>query len=383
MPPRHCCCVGCRIGDDNFNRANSSDPGTKWRILSGTGSIASNRIVVNGQVATTYCHPSAYPLGSYVAEMLLVGISDASVSAWEVWIGDPTTPSYKIDVSHNSGTNQATLTVRDGAGVLIHAETYYGVTTNQTLKICYAPGLMISAFFGGFIPHIDECDATTNARCYVIAGGGDVGGFSLVAGTFDDWIYDVHYIENQTCASCSCFCWKSKLDYSCLPKTLTLTFESVGAIASTFPDIVLYQSFGSPSTVWPNKEEHWNSNVYSCGMPVGAQFAFRFECGRPVNSMALTPLSKDYNTTLGGNITWSWTSGTLPTNSARTAILDSSTCNPLSIQFPEIKINSAFPGSGCSFATYPSGGYQPYCGPLSGTCFASPPDLRFIPRIVV
>jgi hypothetical protein len=390
MAPRRCCCnIRCAIGDDDFDRADSADPGPKWRILSGEASIASNRIVVDGVVATTFCHPLAYPLGSYIAEMLLVGMSDGSVSFWEVYIGDPSSPSYRVEVSHNSGTNEATLKLYAGA-TLIHSETYSGVTTNQTLRVCYAPGMMVSAFLGGFIPHIDHCDGSVGATCFAATGGVDVGGFAFKAGTFDNWTYDVHYIENQNCEACSCFCWRTYLDedgvlqkdYSCFPAAVTLTFESVGADAATIDDIVLYQSFGSPVTPWPNKQEGWNSDVVNCGLPIGAEFAFRFECDNPITGMLLTPLSKDYDTTLGGQIVWSWVSGAAPTNSARNAT-DASTCDPLSIVFPEIKINSAFPGPGCDFGDFPSGGHQPYCGSLKDTCFASEPDIRFIPRIIV
>jgi hypothetical protein len=382
MAPRRCCCnISCELGADDFNRADSEDPGIGWRIVSGTGEIVSNRIVVDGVVATTICHPPAYPLGSYVAEMMLIGISDASVSFWEVWIGDPSDPSYRVEVSHNSGTNQATLSLYAGA-VLIHAETYSGVTANERLRVCYVPGMMVTATLDGRNPFIDNCDVSIGARCFAITGGPDVGGFAFREGTFDDWSYVVHFIENQTCPLCSCFCWANKDDYACLPATLTLTFESVGADFAEFDDIVLYQSFGSPATPWPNKTGGWNSEVYSCGEPVFEEFAFRFECGNPVTGMSLTPLTKDFDTELGNQSVWEWTEGTLPTNSGRNATLDS-TCDPLSIVFPEIKLRSAFPSPGCDFNDFPFGGNQPRCGSRKDECFDYVPDMRFIPRIII
>ena len=385
MGPRRCCCnAPCRIGEDDFNRADSTDPGIKWHIISGEWAINSNQLVATtpGQLATTICHPPPYLKGSYVARVDLIGMSDGSVSEWEVWIGDPDGPDYSVTVSHNSGASTATLSLFDRVG-LIHAETYSGVSTDQELQICWAPGMMVSAFLGGFEPHIDDCTGVTGDDCYPLVGTDGIGGWSFVRGRFDNWIYDVHYIENQNCEACSCFCWRSSADYSCFPDSLTLTFESVGSITSTFPDITLFQSFGSPAFPWPNKTEGWNSNVYNCGSPVGAEFAFRFLCARPFGGISLTPLTKDYDTAGGGQIVWSWTSGGSPSSSARFANFDASTCDPLSIVFPEIQINSAFPGPGCDFGEFPSGGYQPYCGSRSGDCFATPPDIRFIPRIVV
>lgn len=377
MPPRKCCCLSCILGDDDFNRADSADPGPKWKIVSGEWEILSNTLKGTGQLATTICHPSVYTKGSYIAEMTLVGMSDGTTSFWEVWIGDPAAPPFRVEVSHNSGTNVAVLSLFDTVG-LIHAETYSGVSTNEVLTICWAPTLMLSAFLGGRIPHIDHCVATAGANCYTV-GGDSVGGFSFAEGRFDDWTYNVHYIDNQNCEPCSCFCWKSIDDYLCLPATVTLTFESVGADAATMPDMTLTQSFGTPATPWPDKQGEWNSAVYNCGSPVGAEFAFRFECGQPIDQMSLTPLSASYGVELGGQVVWSWLTGDLPTNSARLAIVGSTTCSPLSIVFPEIKINSADPGPACGM----SGGFEPYCGSRTGECFATEPDIRFIPRIIV
>lgn len=385
MAPKRCCCLPCEIGTDDFNRANANPPSGSWHEISGEFEILGNTLntITPGVLATTICHPAAYTKGSYVAEVTLIGMSDGSVSTWEVWVGDPAAPPYKVRVTHNSGTNQATLSLFNTVG-LVHAETYSGVTTNQTLTICWAPGMMVSAFLGGFIPHIDDCTAATGSDCYTV-GGVDVGGYSFAEGRFDDWTYEVHYIENQRCEACSCFCWQSKLDYSCLPATLTLTFESVGADAATIPDMTLTQSFGSPSVPWPNKLEGWNSGVYNCGSPVGAEFTFRFLCDRDIGQMGLIPLNRDYSSDAGldPQIVWTWLTGTLPSNSARQADASASTCDPLSIVFPEIRINSAFPGSGCDIGLFPLGGYQPYCGSLSGNCYASAPDIRFIPRIIV
>lgn len=383
MPPRRCCCIACEIGDDDFNRANANPPSGSWHEISGEFEILGNTLntITPGVLATTICHPSAYALGSYVADMTLIGMSDGSVATWEVWVGDPAAPAYKVRVTHNSGTSQATLSLFDAVG-LVHAETYSGVTTNQTLKICWAPGMMISAFLGGQNPHIDDCTAAAGAACYTVDMV-SVGGFSFADGRFDDWTYQVHYIENQNCEACSCFCWQSKDDYSCFPETLTLTFESVGADAATFPDITLTQSFNDPSVPWPNKTEGWNSGIYNCGSPVGAEFTFRFLCGRPVSAMSLIPLDNLWGNPPGGQIVWSWVSGTDPFTSERHAITGNSTCDPLSIEFPQIKINSAFPGSDCSIDDFPDGASQPYCSSLSGNCYATEPDIRFIPRIVV
>lgn len=388
MPPRRCCCaISCELGSDSFDRANANPPSGSWHVVSGEFEILGNTLntVTPGVLATTTCHPAAYAIGSYVAEVTLIGMSDGSVSLWKVYIGDPASPPFRVEVSHNSGTNVAVLSLFNTVG-LIHAETYSGVTTNAVLRICWAPDMMASAFLGGRIPHIDHCISVIGSNCYT-SGMTNVGGFSFGDGRFDNWKYDVHFIENANCEACSCFCYRTYLDgegvlvkdYSCIPATVTLTFESVGADAATMPDMTLTQSFGTPATPWPDKQGEWNSGIYNCGSPVGAEFAFRFECGRPIDQMSLTPLSASYGVELGGQVVWSWLTGASPTNSGRSGIIASSTCSPLSIVFPEIKINSADPGPICGM----DGGFQPYCSNLNETCFATEPDIRFIPRIIV
>jgi hypothetical protein len=381
-----CCCGDCLLGEDDFNRPDANPPTGRWHVVSGEWEIENEELncVEEGILATTICHPSNYPNGSFVATVKLIGMSNGSVSAWEVGVGKPDSPKYVVEVLHNPMTLQATLKLWSGnKGSVLHEETYFGVNSNATLTVCYAPGLAIDVEIGR-IPAIEWCDDNNGEPCYVI-GGVAVGNFSFRVGRFDDWRYEAHWLDDPTCPKCPCFCEKSREDFGCYPDVLYLSFISVGADSATLSTIPLYQSFLNPlSYLWPEKVT-WYSEVQGCGSPVGAQWTAKFTCGQEdLGALAFGTADYNFEEPSSAQIVFVWVGvdSAIAAWTPRNAIKEDSTCDPIELTFPEVKVNSAFPSPICFDPPCDTTGcYTPYCTDRNNECFISEPDIRFIPKI--
>lgn len=386
MPTRKCCCLGCELGSDDFNRANSNPPTGNWHVVSGEWEILNNELncITTGVLATTICHPTVYDNGSYISTMKLVGMTSGAITEWEVGVGDPSSPDYVVEVIHNFATSQATLKLWSGNKSSVrHERTYDGVSEDATLTICYAPGLAIDVEIG-FIPPLEFCDNHIGERCYTLSGT-NVGGFSFRKGRFDDWDYVVHWLDNKACPKCPCFCEKSNTDYSCFPEILYLSFVSVGPLGAVLNQVPLYQSFLDPTSyLWPEKV-NWYSETQNCGSPVNAQWTARFSCGQQdLGSLAFGTGDHNFEDTSDSQIVFSWVDSSPPHSAfePKNAIKASSTCDPLSLVFPDVSINSAFPSPICNDPPCDVDGcHTPYCTDLNDQCYGSIPSIIFSPRI--
>jgi len=89
---------GCILGSDNFNRANSAvnEIGPKWEALAGEWRIHNNRLVCDdpGVLATTICHPLAYPLGAWWVNVKLTNLG--TVGLYKIRAGHPTQSVYEV-----------------------------------------------------------------------------------------------------------------------------------------------------------------------------------------------------------------------------------------------------------------------------------------------
>jgi hypothetical protein len=240
---------------------------------------------------------------------------------------------------------------------------------------------MLSVQIGTNIPIIDICDGNEGDNCYTHETQ-KIGGFSFAEGRFDNWTYEVHWLDNADCDLCSCFCVKDHAtgDFACYPKEMVLTFVSVGAVEATLPDVTLYQQYPA-ETDYPEKY-YWYSEVQDCGSPVYAKWAVRFECpGVPEagqsNLGSLSLLDDTFTPGGATQVAFSWDDG--EAGAGRDAIEEDSTCSPLEIVFPEWRVNCAFPSPTCSD---PDEMESPYCSNLAGQCYAECPDIRFQPVLV-
>lgn len=384
MPTRRCCCTSCRLGADNFNRADENPVSGAWHEISGDWEVKDNELnsVSDGVLATTICHPGIYTNGSYVMRVRLIGMADGSKSSWEVSAGDPDSPNYVVEVTHSFASKQATLSLYSGnKTTLIHEETYSGVTNDREMTLCYSPGLTIDVSIESN-PQIEFCSDVTGDTCYD-SGGTDVGGFAFRKGKFDDWIYELHWLDLEKCEKCTCFCEKSREDFKCYPDVLYLSFDNtVGG--ATLPSIPLYQGFlNSASYLWPEKVA-WYSAVQNCGGPVGAQWTARFLCGQEdLGSLAFGTADYVFESLSVSQIAFGWADNG---NSfeKRDAIKAASTCEPILLTFPSIAANCASPSPSCT-----GGGVDcdaascstPYCTSLNTECYDDCPDIQFTPKV--
>jgi hypothetical protein len=502
MPTRRCCCGNCRIGEDDFDRANANAPTGNWHVISGEWEILDNELncITPGVLATTICHPPQYDKGSYIARFDLIGMSDGSVDHWEIGVGDPNSPNYVVEILHTFATSTAVLKLWSGnKSSLIHEETYSGVNSDAPGYICYAPGIAIDVSIGR-IPELEFCDSTTSSDCFEsgdtdtiitqsgslvtgasitgqatgttlygivlrnedgeqdsaillfsssatrasydissstfnptatglvasftstnsVLGGGtyslvernssgisgsvsvtgftqgyefeitktainDVGGFSFRDGRFDNWTYDLHWLDLKRCEKCPCFCEKSNTDYSCYPTELTLSFISVGTTPAILGSITLIQSFLSPITPWTEKVA-WYSEVQNCGSPVGASYTVRFLCGQDnLGTLTFGTVDYEFENPDIAQIVFGWDDGLpLPDVGPRFAIKPSSTCSPLYLVFPRLVVNAAFPSPICFDPPCDTDGcYTPYCTNLNDQCYEAAPDIAFTPVLTI
>lgn len=378
----NCCCDTCPLGADDFNRADANPVTGSWHEISGDWEIKSNKLncLTAGVLATTICHASKYTNGSYVMRVTLAGITDGTVDEWEMSCGNPSSPNYVVEVLLNTMTNQATLKLYSGnKATLLKEQTYDGVTSDRDITICYAPGLTIDVSIG--IPDLEFCSDATGAACYDV-GGTNVGGFAFRKGRFDDWVYDLHWLDLEICEKCTCFCEKSRDDFKCYPPVLYLSFENTagGAVQGTIP---LYQAFANVSSYpWPEKVA-WYSEVQNCGSPVNAQWTARFLCGQDnLGSLSFGTSDYVFESLSFSQIAFSWNdSGN--SFEKRDAIKGSSTCDPILLTFPSLRVNCATPSPICTVAPcdFPNECSTPYCTDLNDQCYEDCPDIQFTPKV--
>lgn len=379
MPTKRCCCGNCRLGEDDFNRPDEDPVTGAWHEISGNWEVKDNELTGSGVLATTVCHAPTM-LGSFISTMDLIGFTDGADASWEVGLGDPSNPDYIIEVTYDDTEESVTLKVWNGTKTTeLASETYFGSgSSNETLKICYAPSLALAVEIDGRIPALELCDDGSSGPCFEDSGI-DVGGFSFRDGTFDNWVYDLHWIDLKICERCPCFCQKSNTDFSCYPENLTLSFVSVGDTSATLPSVTLKQSLNTPATPWPVKDT-WYSTVQNCGSPVSAKWTAKFSCAQ--EQMGELSFGDEFHvfTVTNAQFVIDWVTGT--PKGLRLAD-SSSTCDPLVLEFPEIKIKSAFPSPICDVELYPMGASTPLCTDKKTECYEEEPDIRFIPKITV
>lgn len=391
MPTKRCCCgtVNCQLGFDNFNRADSATPGPKWHVLSGTGAIVDNHIEVSGagaKVATTICHPSAYVLGSLIATFKLVDVR--SIGLFEVGVGDPQNSNWRVQfVPSGMDTFGAKITVRVfGSAGWEESEVPWPTsvlgTSADTIdaQVCYEPkGLLRGGI--GIIPRVDTCIELGGweAACYSLGGGVTVGNFFFTAGNFDDFAFETTILDNFNCPVCGCFCFKREgttKDWNCYPSVICLTLELTTGTCTGGIDgltIPLYQGFASP-TYYPEKIR-WFSEVQTCSG--GASYTFIAECSQIVRdgtnwfqALSLRMADSSY---LPSTVVFNWL---VPEpNNAKLPAFGVSTCDPLYLVYPGLKVNS-FIGPCGPPAPPGTMGYYPFCCPIT-ECYPTPPDIQF------
>ena len=376
MPPRYCCCPElCVLGTDDFNDLS------QWKVISGTGVIVSGHIEVNGIVATRICHPVGYNNGSYIARFDLVNCR--TNATFRIGVGNPNSSTYEVKFEF-SGMDTP------GAAILITVvgtttTTFSHVWNNDVLgaslnvvpvSICYEPGGLLRGSVGT-PPAVDACIPKPGAACYT-SGGEDVGGFFYKLGHFDNWVYETTTLDNFDCDPCGCFCFKrtgAAKEWSCYPTRLYLNFTRVSGTCSELDGISIEMIQGelSPGDGYPQKKS-WFSAVQTCQ---GNQYAFVLDCTvmtkDGTNWFQALSLRLTDNVYVNATTLFNWITPSVNL-STRDADYATSTCEPLLLKFPGLRVNSFF--GNCGDPADPTrNGHYVYCCPSNG-CQPTPQSVE-------
>jgi hypothetical protein len=282
MGGRRGCCCGrdCWSTEDDFNRENSDDPGSRWDEVSGDWDILNNYLtgVSEGILITTERQPSPVRSGAKYTLRITVDLIDFPESGtkdWKVICGFEDEDNFDwVWLAYDASTEEITpkLMRRSGGSdsvMLDPADYDYSLfpvdagTGSISITICYAD------------VHWSVSD---NDYVYEICGGGketlpangDHGLVGFLAGDFDNFYYEEHWESNTDCPYCDCFCLNpnDEDDYACFPSQLTLTITGSCLDGTT---LTMYQGSWSDGGIgngddpdyldWPNKS-FWVSDTF-------------------------------------------------------------------------------------------------------------------------
>jgi hypothetical protein len=350
--PQRCCCApqGCPLGSDDFNRDDNDNPGPKWYEIDGDFDIVGSTIesITPGKLATRICHPSWATEGSWRADFDLVDLRTRS--QFVIGAGNPESSSYRViyeplEMDTLNAKIRMTVVgdVTDTFDYAWLSDGFGNSVNTMRVHICFLPGVMIRGSVGQ-PPPVDVCAVNHGGPCFTVDGQ-RVGPFFYIDGRFDNWVYETLILDNFDCPPCACFCFRRAgpaKEFSCFPETLCLNFEVVDGYCPELDGnvIVLYQGEASPADGFPQKRQ-WFSEVQDCG---GNQYTFILTCdvvSKDGNNWLYAPTLRmaagDY---ISGPVLFNWIEPDTFGGLTRSADFDMSTCEPLSMVYPGLKVSS-------------------------------------------
>lgn len=294
MGTRRCCCGSCVLGSDDFDRPDSDDPGPKWSEEDGDWDIDGNRLrgpVVDGLLATRICHPVGANLGSFIAYFDLDSPEGSKV--YKVRAGDPHSSPYEAswEFAGTPGAGTINISVTNGAETNSFSVVWQDVAGPYNVSLCYLPGVMLSASKPTNIAESGSATYTTvcitaddAARCFL-----GLGNFSFLRGDFDNWVYEIHWMENHKCKQCMCPCRQKTggvESFYCVPDVLYATVSNIancpGIDATKEMNLRAVSNYNSslpPSSYVDYSRNFWISDKFDC--PTGEtemSFCIVLEC---------------------------------------------------------------------------------------------------------
>ena len=380
MPPAICCCPGCELGTDNFDRADANPPSGRWYEISGDWAIDDQYLIDNdtpGILATTICHPPIYDDGSWIANFKLREVRSRSL--FHIRAGHPQTSPYEVKYEPSgidSPTAKITVTVIGPGGLedsVEHPWPVDEITGDSADEVdvfaCYQPGVTLRASigsFGGQVPVAQICIEEDNgAPCYKVSGN-DVGNFSWLEGAFDDWEYFTTIIDDLDCPACGCLCVKGlkpddqyNPERKCFPDELMATFEliesDVDASECPLNDFeVVLSRFGNDNEEWISEDQTLCSNTFALKLNCE-----NFDDGDQVfRALTLQLLNSTSDPTAA--IVFAWEDpdfGNGESAAIRNPDVEESTCEPISLVYNRLKLACFF--GPCSYPG--TSGQIPFC----------------------
>jgi hypothetical protein len=287
MAPRLCCCnVSCELAEDDFNRADSEDPGPLWR---GDAEIVSNQLEVNGLTSLVRCSP--FPSGAFYGEVDIIG--PPANTPHVIIAGDPNLSiPVKVTVTLSGTAGSGTMQI-DLEGVPEeNSFTYDWENEVERIAICYVPGFMVSVgptiprtSSSAFVPRwISSCYEGAGQRCWTYESE-EVGNWHFLEGRFDNFEILNHGFDLDGCPVCDCHCLEvveGEKVRVCIPPTLTLVIEGDECLSGEY---LMSQAFpveisnsGITTSSTPQKN-YWISGEIPCNAS-GTDLNIRFslEC---------------------------------------------------------------------------------------------------------
>lgn len=384
-PTRKDCCVTspgpCLVGEDDFDRANSTELGPKWCEETGDAEILNNtlNLVTEGLVLTTYRQPPpVVPGASYNHRFQMVMDSAGNTEEWHFVMNVVDEDNYHwIKVAKDAGIGDGRFyptfyrrvngSDTEIMSINTHPQGGGWDLENGKLRvnICMADvGWSIEPTDNQGQSSWTTCDAEAVERlpknqCYGLVG--------VKKGRFDDFFYYVHWESQRDCAYCNCLCFLGDEDVSCFPEEMLLTLvPTSGPFCWTGGtpgccdqpsslSVTLYQQIpdtSGPSPAFgaayktPTKRIWWSELLTGDGgsdmvpdktyFEFGCEFAGSSGTTRSYLSIWRYPLDPILS---GGTARFDPADQSINPNNANTKMFDlsRSTCDPLSLVFPDIK----------------------------------------------
>jgi hypothetical protein len=370
-----CCCLGCELGTDDFNRADENPVTGSWHEISGNWAVSGNKLIDNGsagKLATTICHPVLYDKGSWRADFELVECR--TKSTFVIGAGDPGTSLYRVTFAFSDmdlGTAKITVTIEGDETVSADYNWPGGYSSDDRVEVfvCYEPGGALRAHVkeGGFVPIYACVGSAVGANCFTVDSV-DVGGFFFVQGSFDTWSYEVTAIDNLDCPACGCLCLKAyypddkyePLEYSCFPENLKAIFQLV-----TYPisGLTCYLTdFEVDLSQWDFGRNEWRSEIqtvcegYTWQLIAKCVYYEDPDTGLRWRTITLEILTSDVGVDIENMFYWTDLNLDIgDTTEIKWPDFDLSTCEPLSLVYKSVI--PYITATSC----YPSGGWKIFC----------------------
>lgn len=264
---RRCCCFGCIIESDDFNRTDSTNLGSKWSEITGDSEIVGNELSIptNGKVLCTKRHPFNTP--SCLASMTIrqpVEVGDI----FRVLVNYKKTPvSYLFGQFEITGANTGTLSVGSSPNTLLHSVNigHNGLNQDNTLNVCRS----LEGIFAGtdFSSYAWACAADPGGR---YAGIENFGPNTVHVDNFE---FRQHDITFPDCGNCACEC-----EGHCIPKTLSGLLVGSGCCAdwNGLPFTFTFQESLLPDFIWTGSVTVPTGVFGSSGCAGDTGFTFHF-----------------------------------------------------------------------------------------------------------
>lgn len=335
MPPRKCCCGECPIGEDNFNRADSTNVGADWDEILGDWRIESNKLVVDETAIIRNLGVNSFGSNSQYVTATIERYQDDT--KYRIYIQmDITGSTYYYAEWHYVDSSTMYFTLGDEGGPIetIGPDTPISEGQQMHASMTSKNQLCMSDVSSRITICMPPKSATTNKWAGLGAGNSN-------GAAFDNYVATATDAEDIACNSCDCTCkgW-------CIPDALIATIQEINEC----PDLDGF-TIDLDNIQPPKFGSDWvNATVRFCPSPDSTMpIQALFTCGGDdqLGTFQFLPIG-----------------GALDSDPVA-ADPDVSTCHPISMRFGPFNLGSV---SGCARTTC-CGGFPCGSGPADQSLF--------------